>query len=351
MRRATAGALKEGDILSRDIITPEGRLLLKKGLSLSQLHIERIKKLAISYVYLRNLDLDININIEENELIPPNIRWEINELVRSIFTYYSTYRVIELVQVKKAINSIIEEVGHGENILIQLSSFLHTYGDYRALHAVNNCILVVALGRLMHYNQLQLEELATGVLLQDIGMLELPEEIINQPKACSQEELTRIKRHPQFSYDILNKYKEIGMLSCLVALQHHERFDGTGYPGGLKGEEISPYAIIAALVDVYNALTADRPHRKRMLPHEAYEYFTAYGGSNFDLQITKIFLSKLVLYPNGTLVKLSNGEKGIVLRQNLHFPSRPTVWPLEGKQKELDLMENVNIMIIGVGED
>lgn len=349
MKKVSALALKEGDCISRDIITPEGKLLLKQGTTLNTSHINSIRRIGIPNVFIKNLDLQIDL--EGHELISTNMRWELNKATEDLLDNFNQNKVLDGIKIKKIVGNIVVQILNKDGGAIQLSP-LSNYQNYSVLHSVNSCILSVVLGRHLGYNPGELYDLGVGVLLQDIGMAQIPEQLVNKQGKYTEEEFERIKKHCSLGYEILSSSKDVSMLASLVALQHHERWDGTGYPNRLRKNEISEYALIASLMDVYDALTAERPYRKRMLPHEAYEYFMAYGGVCFNLGITQNFLNKIILYPNGSWVRINNGDKGIIYKQNPQFPSRPVIMvPEESDYKEVDLLSTNSLMIAEVLEE
>lgn len=148
------------------------------------------------------------------------------------------------------------------------------------------------------------------------------------------------------------------MASAYVAWQHHEKFDGTGYPCGLKGKEIHEYARITALADVYDALTTNRSYREQIMPHEAIEYLRDSEGTAFDPEIAEVFLDKIAPFPVGSIVLLNNGEKAVVIRINKEFPGRPVVASIyDGfgnrllQPVERDLKKDLTLFITKVLED
>lgn len=135
-------------------------------------------------------------------------------------------------------------------------------------------------------------------------------------------------------------------------MQHHEKFNGTGYPRKLRGTDIHEFGRILAVPDVYDALTSNRVYRPAMLPNEAVEYLFTQSGSHFDPEFVKLFLNHINIYPNGTPVQLSNGLEGVVAKANPHNLQRPVVLALsENGHKldpyELDLSKELHITIVG----
>ncbi len=136
---------------------------------------------------------------------------------------------------------------------------------------------------------------------------------------------SEVHQHPQYGYQILNEYAHVAPEIAETILEHHERWDGSGYQRGLKGSNISPLARILAIADTYYALVSRRPHRQRYLPHEAIEFVMAYSGELFDPELARLFTKLVPIYPTGVMVKLNTGEMGIISDARPGFIGRPTV--------------------------
>lgn len=194
----------------------------------------------------------------------------------------------------------------------------------------------------------KLQELAVGALLHDIGVTGLPEEIVNRKGILSPTEAKSFQNHCSLGFDILRKKHNFSLLSSHVALQHHERVDGTGYPRGLTSNEILPYAKIVSICNIYNNLLNNQ--HERLMPHEAYEVILGLAGRYFDLETVTHFIKNVAIYPTGICVRLNTGEVGVVVDQNLESPQRPIVRVLSGAEKakvlkEYDLLKEMTVFI------
>ena len=148
---------------------------------------------------------------------------------------------------------------------------------------------------------------------------------MDEPTSLTAIETHEVHQHPQYGYQILNEYARVAPEITKIILEHHERWDGSGYPRGLKGSNISPYARILAITDTYYALVSRRPHRQSYLPHEAIEFIMAYSGELFDPEFVRLFTKLVPLYPTGVMVKLNTGEEGIIADAKPGFIGRPVV--------------------------
>jgi HD-GYP domain-containing protein (c-di-GMP phosphodiesterase class II) len=222
---------------------------------------------------------------------------------------------------------------------------------------VNVAVLSVMTGISLGYNELKLRDLGVGALLHDLGKVKIDERIYNKPGSLTSEEFDTIKLHTTYGFEMLQSMKSVNILCAHVAFQHHERFDGQGYPRGMKGKEIHDFARIVSLADVYDALTADRPYRRALRPYHAVEYLNSMGGTQFDPDLTKAFVEHIAIYPVGSYVNLNTKQKAIVVSVNKPNKTRPVVRVLtdiDGNPTtpfELDLSTAPTLFINGFIEE
>lgn len=192
----------------------------------------------------------------------------------------------------------------------------------------------------------------------DIGKVFVSQEILNKPDKLTEEEYEHMKSHSLMGYEYLKKRLDIPVVSYIGALQHHERYDGTGYPHGVEGTKISLFGKIIAVADVYDALVSDRPYRKPLLPSEAMEYIMGGSGTMFDTQIVNVFIQRVSPYPVGTSVLLSDGYVGIVVENYSDCCLRPKIKVIGHKTEKvkpyyLSLKEDrskLDVTIVGISD-
>ena len=153
----------------------------------------------------------------------------------------------------------------------------------------------------------------------------LPPGMMDEPTTLTAIEKHEVHQHTQYGYQILREYSTLSPDIVTTVLDHHERWNGSGYPRGLKGESIPVCARILAITDTYYALVSRRPHRQSYLPHEAIEFIMAYAGELFDSELVRLFTKLIPLYPTGIMVNLNTGERGIISNARLGFVGRPVV--------------------------
>jgi HD-GYP domain-containing protein (c-di-GMP phosphodiesterase class II) len=198
--------------------------------------------------------------------------------------------------------------------------------DYLYTHSVNVSILAINLGLALGYSKSELTDLCACSLIHDIGMLKISRELINKPSKLSEEEFAQIKLHPVYGLAFLLKIKDAPKAASEVIYQHHENVDGTGYPEGKKGEEISEFAKIVAIVEVFEALTHPRPYRDgSIILSDAVKMVIQEAEIRFDYKLLKTLLNYFTLYPINTIVVLNNNEIGRVIDVNASVPMRPIV--------------------------
>ena len=230
--------------------------------------------------------------------------------------------------------------------LVNIKSFdLYTYQ-----HSVNVCVLCVLIGVALCIPRNEMRDLALAAVLHDIGKVFINKEILNKPGKLTPEEFEVIKNHTQLGYDFINKKNILSASVYIPVLMHHERYDGTGYLSGQKGEAIPLFSQIISVSDVYDAITSDRPYHEAILPSEAYEYILGNAGRHFSPKIVDVFVKKIAPFPEGYNVQLSNGMAGIVYKNYEDCLARPLIklHRLPGQQEDrfVDLKNDKNALDI-----
>lgn len=196
---------------------------------------------------------------------------------------------------------------------------------YLMEHSMNVAILLANFGRYLGLERNVLKELTLGGLLHDVGKIMTPDEVLNKPGKLTDEEFGVMRQHVVHSYDILSNTAGITPTMLEVAANHHERLDGTGYPQRLKGEQLSLYTRMSGIVDVYDAVTADRVYKQGMQPTQAFRILLKGINQHFDAELVTKFIKCMGVYPVGTLVQLSNQRLAVVMQRNEQQPLKPVV--------------------------
>lgn len=196
---------------------------------------------------------------------------------------------------------------------------------YLMEHSMNVAILLANFGRYLGLERGVLRELTLGGLLHDVGKIMTPDAVLNKPGKLTDEEFGVMREHVVHSHDILLATAGITPTMLEVAANHHERLDGSGYPRRLKGAELSLYTRMSGIVDVYDAVTADRVYKQGMQPTQAFRILLKGADHHFDRELVTRFIKCMGVYPVGTLVRLSNQRLAIVMQRNAEEPLKPVV--------------------------
>jgi HD-GYP domain-containing protein (c-di-GMP phosphodiesterase class II) len=210
--------------------------------------------------------------------------------------------------------------------LVQIFSYLGKQEDFLYAHSVNASILATNLGLANGYERTELINLCTSALLHDIGYLKVPRDIINKPAKLKKDEFDLVKKHTIYGVELLSKIEGIPDSASEVVHQHHEKVDGSGYPNGKRGDEISDFAKIVAIAEVYEAITHPRPYRKeKIIPYQAVKTIVQEEKNSFAPEMVKVFLNSISPYPPGSFVLLNNGVIGRIISVNKTLPLSPIV--------------------------
>lgn len=322
MRRIYINEVKPGMIIARSIYSSEGRILLQTGIVLNDQYIARLEELGINSIYIRD---ELFGEIEKfSDVVSEETRIETIKIIKENFIYLEHDRKLNIRAVKKVVDNIIDELLANINVLVNLTD-IRTFDDYTFAHSVNVCILSIMTGITMGYNDLKLKELGVGALLHDIGKTKVDKDILNKPGDLTREEFDEVKRHTIYGFEILRRYEDVSLLSAHVALQHHERWDGHGYPRTLSGEDIHEYARIVAVADVYDALLADRPYRASYSVNQTLTILNRMKNMYLDPRCVTALVTNIAVYPIGSIVQVNTGDIGIVVDVNKEQPTRPII--------------------------
>ncbi|SDP67571.1 HDIG domain-containing protein [Rhodoferax sp. OV413] len=222
------------------------------------------------------------------------------------------------------VQEISDSVQRNPDAMISLAR-LKTADNYTYMHSVAVSALMVSLALQLQLDADQTKIAGMGGLLHDLGKALTPTEVLNKPAKLTDAEFDIIKAHPVQGYDMLVDDPTLDAMVLDIVLHHHEKTDGTGYPAGLKGEDISLFARMGAICDVYDAITSDRPYKKGWDPSEAMRKMAGWTSGHLDAQVFQAFVKSVGIYPTGSLVRLSSGRIGVVTAQNPRALLKPVV--------------------------
>lgn len=248
---------------------------------------------------------------------------EAKQLQSKAFTDIKAGNTIDITPFKELASGFIDSVFRNQDALACITR-MREKDTYLLEHSINVSILISIFAKHLGFERALIEELATGALLHDIGKIQIPDDILNKPGKLTDQEYKVIQDHARFSKEILEQAGLQG-IAVDIAGFHHERLDGTGYPFGKQADEISPYVRMASIVDVYDALTAERVYKAGMEPIKAFKILKDGCPDSFDGELLTKFIQCIGVHPVGTLVKLSSQKVGLVTKSNPSSPLKPQV--------------------------
>lgn len=356
MRYVSIDTVEPGNVLLRSIYTSDGLALLNAGVQLTVGMLSTLRRLGVTAVYIQD---ERFADVAAEEILSEQTRREALSTFAMAVNVVQNGKVLSSKAVSDVTSNIVDEIMRNQKVLVNLTD-IRTKDNAQFLHALQVCTLATVIGVNLGLPKPQLQELAVGALLHDIGKFEVPTKEKNQEDAELEGNINDGKQHTWRGYKRLRKMKEFSITIPHVALQHHEHVDGSGYPRQLAGEDIHRYAKIVAIANYYDNLVAgDGLDGKQLLPHEATERLMGYAGKRFDLETVIAFLRSIAIYPNGTSVKLSTGQIGVVVGQHLGLPARPIIRLFQKDQgewdehniREVDLAKETTVFITHVISD
>lgn len=324
MRRIAAKKAKPGMVLSRPVYDSSGLELYELGATLADSDLAKLEIYGISELLIDDPRV---ADVPVQPLIAPEIEADVVRSLRELLTESRSAGCIDeqlVMQVERSITKMCRELF--PDVMGEVNaSGCHSLDDYDYVQPVKAAGLSILMGRRQGLSLKQLTYLGLAAALMNGGYILLPSGLPRKKDPLTPQEERVFRLHPQIGVQQLEKAGGVAEDTSTAIMQHHERWDGTGYPSGLQAEQISINARIIAIADTYYEMVSKRPDRKPYMPHEAIEFIMAYSGDLFDPDLVEIFSRQMPLYPTGVTVKLNTGEMAIVSDANLGFIGRPVV--------------------------
>lgn len=354
--------LKPGMKFTAPVYLDGENLLVPEKIEVKEKDIKRLVRWNITEVQTEgelidrndiSSDLDIKVTIEDHKILELYEK-SINDL-DNIFTIVRNNEPVSSEDIDSIVTVMLSLVNSKPEELRLLTITPHKTKNILAQSSLNTMILAMLIGIQMKMISHKLLHLSVAALLHDIGMTKIPEPLLSKKGELTQQELLTIKSHTILSYKLITKTfkypEEVGR----IAMFHHERWDGKGYPKGLKGNEIPVASRILSIADAFEAMVRERPYRDSMIGYKAIKEILNDNSRRFDSVIIKLFIKSMGLYPVGSIVILNNGSIGRVKSINQESPLRPIVELImtpegrvikESNRKEIDLFTDKKVFIV-----
>lgn len=332
MRYIKIKDLQPGMILAQPLLNKKGDIFLARNVLVSKFMVQRIReeKYRGAYVYDK-----LSKGINPRNQLPTDVQLKTMCALKDMDIDRCAYLSGE----------ILDSLKHADNISMNINS-LAAYDGPTYMHSLNVAMYAGTFGLLYGMEYERVNKLIAAALLHDIGKTRIPEDILNKPGSLSEEEFAEIKKHPQYGYDMLKDMVSISPLVRVPILEHHENYDGSGYPRGLVDKETHIFSKIIHICDVYDAMLSKRCYKDAINPWEVIDFITTHRNIMFNGVLVDFFLQSLIPYPEGMLVKLSDGRTAVVASQNKGFPQSPVVRDMRGNVVDLVHEDDVKIMHI-----
>ena len=335
--------LEENLVLPYSIVDQSGKILVKVGSRLTRAVLQSLYELNQSFVIAEVVEEEKDSVIAKED-VPLQLKQETLEDLQSTLYDLAQGKKVSLDVLEKDTKNLIQAVELNPGLVVPITQ-LKKYDDFTFTHSLNVAIISLFMGKFLNLSKEALITLGLGALLHDLGKLKVPIEILHKPKELDEKEFLIVKKHPVDAKRILEEQTTPNSSKIrLIALQHHEKIDGSGYPFGLGSKETDLLSQITAVADIYEALTSDRPYRRGLPVSEAIEYLMGNAGYKLNIKAVQTFISHISPYQVGDLVRLSDGREAIVTKLSPVLPFRPKVRiKLEDERGKPYLAEEIDL--------
>ena len=311
-----------------DFAEAKSRVILRAGMPFQEKNLQLLEGRGFRSAYVT---LPLCIAEPPGKILSRELHEEAVKAVKKVYETFRDKGSADGTPIRDLATRMVNEIVINRGNLVQWVD-LRNLDSYLPSHAVHVAVLSILIGLKMEFSPAKLQELAIGALMLDVGEMLIPQEILRKTEKLTPEEMEIVKQHSEKGFEALRrKIQAIPATSAHVAYQHHENFDGNGYPRGISGAEIHEFARIVAVADMFDALVSDRPFRHYYLPHEAAGILQALTGRFLDPQMVAVFLQYVAVYPQGELVRVDTGEHGEVESVRPTNPARPVIRLLTDK--------------------
>ncbi|MDT8902901.1 HD-GYP domain-containing protein [Anaeroselena agilis] len=346
MRKISVQDLSPGMLIDKEVISEEGVVLLERGTRLTHWQIANLRNWRVPCVFVDERQPPLadmpSPYLSTAAFLGEYVRTV--DAIRHTFEHIRVFREVPILEMEELVDQRITLLAETVGVLDYLYE-IRLHSDHTFQHSLNVAIIAAVLGRWRKYKGAQLKDLVLAGLLHDIGKLFVPQTVLDKPSTLSPREFEVIKRHPHEGYTLIHNEQRLSEGAKLGILQHHERCDGSGYPGKLAGDQIHPFAQIIAIADIYNAMTSDRTYRRRLTPLAALEAIADQMHAKLETGVCLTFLDNMREHFTGNNVILSTGQRAkiIVLNTRDRYWTKPVVCIPSGMMLDLQ-KEDISIV-------
>lgn len=344
-------ALQPGMVIAEPVMNSYGAVVAWQDTTLEEPLIRRLASMGIPHLLVYTDEI-IDFGQAQQRAWMPQTKAEVfeheyeqdTESFKDMFMHISSGGLLEPEKTDAIVEAVLSRQ-HDAAHIVDCVMHVRTVDEYTYHHCVNVSMLAMMLGKWMRISPVQLPELVRAGLLHDVGKSRVPLSILNKPGPLDANELLEMKRHSEYGYQLLRLSQDVKQEISVAVLTHHEREDGTGYPIGLRADKLGVYAKVLAIVDVFDAMTANRVYRKHEPVFKVFELMQHGSFGRLDPIVLEVFLTNITHYYVGRRVILSDGTTGEVIFMNRQDFSRPVVQTEKGF---IDLLSNKRLSILEI---
>ncbi|MCB1140694.1 MAG: HD-GYP domain-containing protein [Leptospiraceae bacterium] len=371
MKSLKVSDLVVGGRYSKPIYLDQESIFINANITITESDVQKLKKFGLTEVFTDGVLLGKDESIVDEppsnpsqnklyQLYKQTVKFktdfqrtynDVFLFVQNMYRKTSEDKSIEVAEIRSTAELILDHVKSNPNFLFFLLNHFEE-GYYLYNQTVKSTFYAVSIGTILEYSRPKLLDLCMAGLVADIGMAKIPSTVSEKNGTLNEEEYKVIKKHPLIGYQILTKNIKLKGSLANIALQHHENYDGSGYPQRLKKSDVDEASYIYSIADNFSSMTSNRPWRRKFLPYDALKTMISVVMNKFDLKILRLFLSRISMYPIGSYVELSDGSIGQVLDSNQTQMLRPSLFIVRAhdgkipkKNQFINLVDDTQIYI------
>lgn len=361
MRGKSTARVQPGEILGRTIYREDGTVLVRRGTALTPNMLRRLLQEDILAIYIED---DLSIGIEPSNVITDEQLLKGTVEMSSVFkeikqtSRFSSdqrdqrlryvYNSLHIETLSKFLDEIERELMSNKDALYQVFN-MFSVDMYTYKHSVDVAVLSMLIGKELGYNMKDIKLLGFGGLLHDIGKSQIPVEILNKKEKLTDEEWSLMQSHSELGYELIKDVLSLNGQVKQMVRYHHERNDGSGYPFALCEDNMTEFIKIIVVADIFNAIASNRAYREALTPEKIIEYIHQETVYRLDHRVVNALLKVVHIYPEGVVLQLSDGRKGIVVESKKGAPTRPVLRDIETEEM-IDLSRELTLLIMNLVE-